>query len=102
MDLRGIDGLSYDPYLSEDNQISVINELVDASLKPVMTLNTSVSTEGKDIVRWQTASSDLSELPDGCSFAARCNQCTDRCSSLMPQMAEPKQGHRVRCHLYSM
>ena len=60
-------GSSYRPgiWLSEENQITVVNELVDASLKPVMTLNTAVSTEGKDVVRWQTASSDLSELPNG-------------------------------------
>ena len=60
-------GSSYRPgiWLSEENQITVVNELVDTSLKPVMTLNTAVSTEGKDVVRWQTASSDLSELPNG-------------------------------------
>ena len=44
---------------------------------------------------------DLSELADGCSFAKRCGKCTERCSALMPVMAEPEPGHRVRCNLYS-
>ena len=44
---------------------------------------------------------NLSDLPDGCGFAARCDKCVERCSSLMPQMTEPEQGHRVRCHLYN-
>lgn len=44
---------------------------------------------------------DLSELPDGCGFAARCEKCMERCSALMPRMAETEPGHRVRCHLYS-
>jgi len=43
---------------------------------------------------------DLSELPPGCSFAARCGKCMDRCTALMPEITEPKRGHRVRCHLY--
>ena len=44
---------------------------------------------------------DFSELPDGCGFAARCEKCMERCSALMPRMAETEPGHRVRCHLYS-
>ena len=43
---------------------------------------------------------DLSELTGGCSFAARCGKCTERCSAFMPQMTEPERGHRVRCRLY--
>ncbi len=60
-------GESYRPgiYVTEDNQITVTNELVDRSFTPVMTLNTAVSTEGKDAVRWTAESADLSALEPG-------------------------------------
>jgi len=41
----------------------------------------------------------LVDVPDGCSFAARCPHAEARCRKSPPPVLEPEPGHRVRCHL---
>ena len=40
----------------------------------------------------------LSQIPEGCRFAPRCEFATDECRKRMPQLTEVGEGHRVRCH----
>ncbi len=40
----------------------------------------------------------LSQIPEGCRFAPRCEFATDECRKCMPQLTEAGEGHRVRCH----
>ena len=44
---------------------------------------------------------DLSRLPRGCSFAARCPSATGICAESYPQLRGRAGGHRVACHLVS-
>jgi oligopeptide/dipeptide ABC transporter ATP-binding protein len=41
----------------------------------------------------------LTELPQGCRFAPRCDVRLPRCDSVDPAMLESGQGHYVACHL---
>ncbi len=40
---------------------------------------------------------DLSALPPGCAFAARCALATDACRAAQPPVVEFTPGHRARC-----
>ena len=40
---------------------------------------------------------DLTNLPDGCSFAPRCRFATDQCQSERPELIEFAPGHLVAC-----
>lgn len=40
-------------------------------------------------------------LPSGCPFHVRCNQCMERCKEEAPAMVSLGNGHSVACHLYS-
>ncbi len=44
---------------------------------------------------------DLSRLPPGCSFAARCPAATDVCRGQFPDLRGEVGGHQVACHLVS-
>jgi peptide/nickel transport system ATP-binding protein len=39
----------------------------------------------------------LSDIPQGCRFAARCEQCGAGCKDGVPALVEVELGHRVRC-----
>jgi oligopeptide/dipeptide ABC transporter ATP-binding protein len=39
------------------------------------------------------------EFTDGCSFAARCVQATERCFAEKPPLTQIAPGHMIRCHL---
>ena len=39
----------------------------------------------------------LSEMPEGCRFAPRCQYATDACRQVLPDMCEICPGHQVRC-----
>ncbi len=36
-------------------------------------------------------------VPKGCAFNTRCNECSGKCSSVEPKMIEIEEGHYVRC-----
>lgn len=38
-------------------------------------------------------------MPEGCPFSDRCDQCMERCRLEMPELIE-KEGHKIRCFLY--
>ncbi len=40
------------------------------------------------------------EMPVGCAFHPRCPDVMDICCQEMPDLLEPKPGHKVRCWLY--
>lgn len=44
---------------------------------------------------------DPTRLPKGCSFADRCEKCTERCHEAMPALTTLDGGRKVRCFLYS-
>lgn len=41
---------------------------------------------------------DLSNLPEGCSFAPRCKYAEDICLKERPELTEIEPGHVIRCH----
>lgn len=41
----------------------------------------------------------LSEMPAGCRFSSRCEQCGGQCTQQKPQLIEVEPGHQVRCLL---
>ena len=40
-------------------------------------------------------------VPSGCYFHPRCNECTERCMREDPPMVEVEPGHFVKCHHFS-
>jgi peptide/nickel transport system ATP-binding protein len=40
-------------------------------------------------------------VPSGCYFHPRCNECTERCMREDPPMVEVEPGHFVKCHIMS-
>jgi oligopeptide/dipeptide ABC transporter ATP-binding protein len=40
-------------------------------------------------------------VPKGCAFNSRCNECTEICKSEEPQMVQVEEGHWVKCHLFT-
>jgi peptide/nickel transport system ATP-binding protein len=40
-------------------------------------------------------------VPSGCYFHPRCNECTERCMRDDPPMVEVEPGHFVKCHIMS-
>lgn len=40
----------------------------------------------------------FNEMPNGCSFAARCPCCAPGCEKQVPELLEVNAGHFVRCH----
>lgn len=42
---------------------------------------------------------DLSDLPEGCVFQTRCDECTDICLKKRPPLKELSDGRQVRCFL---
>lgn len=42
----------------------------------------------------------LLDLPEGCSFCGRCEECQEKCSSQEPPLFQLADGHRVRCWKY--
>ena len=40
-------------------------------------------------------------VPSGCYFHPRCNECTERCKREDPPMVEVEPGHFVKCHHFS-
>ena len=43
---------------------------------------------------------DPTNLSKGCNFAPRCSHCTELCKNKQPEVWE-KDGHQIRCHLFS-
>lgn len=40
-------------------------------------------------------------VPSGCYFNPRCNDCMEICSKIEPKMVETEPGHFVSCHLFN-
>lgn len=40
------------------------------------------------------------DLPQGCPFQGRCEQCMDICKKENPKLIELEEGHSVACHLF--
>lgn len=43
---------------------------------------------------------DPANLPEGCSFAPRCERCMEKCRKQQPAVRNLGDGHLVQCHLY--
>ncbi len=59
-------------------------------------------TRGKPLDVIQGSPPDLSNLPPGCPFAARCPQAMDRCRKTVPPVTGISRSHQVQCHLMSV
>lgn len=44
---------------------------------------------------------DIANLPKGCGFAQRCEECKDICQEVVPLDVELGEDHFVKCHIYS-
>jgi len=44
---------------------------------------------------------DPTDLPPGCKFHPRCEQCMDICKTDNPPMVETADGHMIKCHLFT-
>lgn len=42
---------------------------------------------------------NLLNIPDGCNFQDRCNECLAKCSNLKPRLVSVSHTHSVACHL---
>ena len=40
----------------------------------------------------------LSQIPEGCRFAPRCEFATEECRKIMPELVDVGDGQKVRCH----
>jgi len=43
---------------------------------------------------------DPTNLPPGCKFAERCNNCMELCEKENPAMCYSEDGHGIKCHLF--
>lgn len=43
---------------------------------------------------------DPGDLPKGCSFHPRCDQCMERCRTKIPKLKETPDGRFIACHLF--
>ncbi len=43
----------------------------------------------------------IMNFPEGCRFATRCTEATERCHEIEPPLITVSPGHKVRCHLFS-
>ena len=41
----------------------------------------------------------LSQIPEGCHFAPRCEYATEECRKRMPELRDMGDGQKVRCHM---
>ena len=57
----------------------------------------SSNTRGRPLRQIPGMTPDLLSLPPGCAFKARCPRGDLDCDS-PPEIAEPRSGHRLRCH----
>ena len=44
---------------------------------------------------------DPSDLPTGCYFSPRCEQCSEKCRAVSPAVYSTPDGQMIKCHLYS-
>ena len=66
-------------------------------MKSVPSLDEDDSAEHLYMIRGSVP--DLMDLPRGCAFSERCDQCFDRCFEEAPELVD-FAGHQVRCLLY--
>lgn len=44
---------------------------------------------------------DPTNLPSGCPFHPRCQQCMPVCTEVHPPITFDREGHRIKCHLFA-
>lgn len=59
-----------------------------------------LSKKGEKLIPIQGNPIDLLNLPKGCAFAPRCENCMKVCLNHMPEEYSIEKGHRVSCWLY--
>ncbi|AEV67559.1 ABC transporter ATP-binding protein [Acetivibrio clariflavus] len=59
-----------------------------------------LSKKGEKLIPIQGNPIDLLNLPKGCAFAPRCENCMKVCLNHMPKEYSIEDGHRVSCWLY--
>jgi len=59
-----------------------------------------LSKKGEKLIPIQGNPIDLLNLPQGCAFAPRCENCMKVCINYMPEEYLTEDGHRVSCWLY--
>jgi peptide/nickel transport system ATP-binding protein len=65
----------------------------------LLTSTVGESSRGQVLTPIPGAPPDLSDLPKGCAFAARCTHVMDRCIAEQPQLIEIGHARSARCHL---
>ncbi len=59
-----------------------------------------LSKKGEQLIPIQGNPIDLLNLPQGCAFSPRCENCMKVCIKHMPEEHSTEDGHRVSCWLY--
>ncbi|GGK01459.1 ABC transporter ATP-binding protein [Lentibacillus kapialis] len=91
-------------YAGKPAEFSDTNNLFDNGKHPytqgLMNSIPNITADKQQLKAIEGVPPDLHDLPDGCSFAPRCNHVMETCLSTDPELRKVGQNHQVRCLLY--
>ena len=91
-------------YAGEIVEHGTVEDIFDHPKHPyTKALYESIPSLDKDVDRLHVIKglvTDPSCLPEYCSFADRCEECTERCKQGDPKTVEVEDGHTVKCFKY--
>ena len=79
---------------------SIFNEPRHPYTKGLLRSLPNLNKKGEKLIPIQGNPIDLLNLPQGCSFAPRCENCMKVCLKHEPKEYSTEDGHRVSCWLY--
>jgi len=69
-------------------------------LDSIPILGSRTAGENKRLSEIKGMVPNLTDLPQGCKFAERCDRVMERCRRKEPELTEIASGHKVRCWLH--
>lgn len=79
----------------------LFNNILHPYTKALISAIPSLDAEKKQRIILQGDIPTAVDIPQGCRFASRCNECMEICKSQAPTLVEVEPGHSVACHRYS-
>lgn len=79
----------------------LFNNILHPYTKALISAIPSLDAEKKQRIILQGDIPTAVDIPQGCRFASRCNECMEICKSQAPALVEVEPGHSVACHRYS-
>ncbi|MBN1316743.1 MAG: dipeptide/oligopeptide/nickel ABC transporter permease/ATP-binding protein [Anaerolineales bacterium] len=80
---------------------TIYNDPVHPYTQRLLEAFPDITKPGLELTSIPGAPPRLDELPLGCRFNERCDQCIEKCSCVSPPLVEYKPRHWVSCHLYN-